>query len=330
MSKNTVSRRQFLTGFGLRAGQLYVGAAVLGGVANALAAPGEAPPSAASRDAQAGAALPFVFVEKESLNPDLQDLRAVAFDAQGRLYAGGRAGVRVFDPSRREIRFLRTASPVQAVTVAPSGDSFVALPTRILRFDPQGKPLKEWGEEGRGPGQMRNVTAIAASETLLHAADSANRKVLRFDHNGEFADEREGYQIPSPFFDCAIGPQGALAVANTGNHRIEFYEDEGGTLARQWGQLGTGLADFCGCCNPSNLAFLPDGRILTAEKGVLRIKLYDSEGKLLAHLGGAAFADGQAGMALAADAKGRIALADRTKNVVRFFEVNLRPLEIGR
>jgi hypothetical protein len=324
MPKNTVSRRQFLTGFGLRAGQLYVGAAVLGGVGNALAATGEAPAPAAPRDARAEAALPFLLVEKEGLNPDLQDLRAVAFDARGRLYAGGRAGVRVFDAANREVRFLRTAAPVQAVAVSPSGDLFVALPTRILRFDLEGKALKDWGEDGRGPGQMRNVTSIAVSETLVHVADSANRKVLRFDQNGEFADEREGYQIPSPFFDCAIGPKGVLAVANTGNHRIEFYGDDGGTLARQWGQLGTGLSDFCGCCNPSNLAFLPDGRILTAEKGVLRIKLYDGEGKLLAHLGGAAFADGQAGMALAADAKGRIALADRTKNIVRFFEVKER------
>ena len=44
----------------------------------------------------------------------------------------------------------------------------------------------------------------------------------------------------------------------------------------------------------------------------------------MALFGGAAFADGQAGMTLAADAQGRIALADRTKNVVRFFELKER------
>ena len=37
------------------------------------------------------------------------------------------------------------------------------------------------------------------------------------------------------------------------------------------------MADFFGCCNPAQLAVLPDGRFVTAEKGIPRVKIYSRE-----------------------------------------------------
>ena len=37
---------------------------------------------------------------------------------------------------------------------------------------------------------------------------------------------------------------------------------------------------FCGCCNPIGLAVLPDGRCVTAEKGLPRVKVFAADGRL--------------------------------------------------
>ena len=39
---------------------------------------------------------------------------------------------------------------------------------------------------------------------------------------------------------------------------------------------------FGGCCNPAHIAQLPCGRIVTSEKGLLRVKVYEPDGKLYA------------------------------------------------
>ena len=39
------------------------------------------------------------------------------------------------------------------------------------------------------------------------------------------------------------------------------------------------VENFCGCCNPVNLAVLADGRIVTAEKGIPRVKVHAADGR---------------------------------------------------
>ncbi len=45
------------------------------------------------------------------------------------------------------------------------------------------------------------------------------------------------------------------------------------------GTRGAGLGDFFGCCNPAHLAIMPDGRFITSEKGVPRVKVYSDTGE---------------------------------------------------
>ncbi|MBM3243119.1 hypothetical protein FJZ31_43220, partial [Candidatus Poribacteria bacterium] len=44
------------------------------------------------------------------------------------------------------------------------------------------------------------------------------------------------------------------------------------------GYLSMDIDGFCGCCNPVNFAMLPDGRFVTCEKGLPRVKIYDADG----------------------------------------------------
>ena len=87
-----------------------------------------------------------------------------------------------------------------------------------------------------------------------------------------------GFVVPSPYFDVAIAPDGLLRVANPGMHQIEAFTFDG-HLELSWGKRGLGIEALCGCCNPSNIAILSDGRIVTAEKGLPRVKVYSATGE---------------------------------------------------
>jgi hypothetical protein len=41
------------------------------------------------------------------------------------------------------------------------------------------------------------------------------------------------------------------------------------------------LASFCGCCNPTHIAFRSDGSVVTAEKGINRVKVYAPDNTLV-------------------------------------------------
>ena len=75
-----------------------------------------------------------------------------------------------------------------------------------------------------------------------------------------------------------------MHVVNPGRHRIENYFD--GHFEDSWGQPGESPGDFCGCCNPVALAILPDQRFVTAEKGILHMKVYSHQGEFLGMVAG--------------------------------------------
>ena len=68
-----------------------------------------------------------------------------------------------------------------------------------------------------------------------------------------------------------------LWAVNPGEHRVERYPAVGESdLA--WGTTGMETDKFCGCCNPSHIAVTPNGKFVTAEKGIPRVKIYDATG----------------------------------------------------
>jgi NHL repeat len=79
-----------------------------------------------------------------------------------------------------------------AVLVAPGGDIFVADGhepgegnARIVKFDKDGKFLKEWGGHGSGPGQFEMPHSLAMdSGGRLFVADRGNDRIQIFDQEG--------------------------------------------------------------------------------------------------------------------------------------------------
>ena len=211
-------------------------------------------------------------------------LRAVAVGPDGRVFVAGDKAVHVFDADGR--RQSEIALDDRPTCLAADGERLlVGVETHVEVLGPDGKRIARWDDLG----DRAVLTSIAADEDNVFVADAGNKIVLRYDKSGKLLGrigQRDaekgipGFVIPSPYFDLAVAPDGLLRVVNPGNHQIETYTPDGHCeTPLAWGTPGLEIEGFCGCCNPVNIAMLSDGRIVTAEKGIPRVKVYSAEGR---------------------------------------------------
>ena len=251
--------------------------------------------------------------------------RCIAISPDQRLLVGAGKYLTELELDGKRVSEIALTDEVRCAGVAPDGSRFVGLRQHIEVFDPKGQRRETW----ESPGGKAYFTSIAAGENDVFVADAGNRVVLRYDRSGRLkgrigekdpARNIPGLVVPSPFFDVKIARDGLLRVANTGRHRVEVYTFDG-DLETAWGTPGWGIKSFCGCCNPINLALLPDGRVVTFEKGIPRVKVYTADGVFESVVAGAESFAANAkvcgpndctlgGLAGVADAKGLIYIMD--------------------
>lgn len=226
------------------------------------------------------------------------------------------------------------------VAVAADGGVFGGTRNRILIFDADRRPRPFW--ESASPKSW--FSGIAVGERDVWIADSGLRLVWRCDRAGKLlgrVGERQpernvpGFVVPSPFLDVCAHPDGLLRINNPGRHRVEAYTAEG-DLEQTWGQPSAAIAGFCGCCNPIALAVLADGRTVTGEKGLPRVKIYAEDGTFQAVVAPTeSFADNRrrspeagdalrAGLDVAVDSRGQIHILDRATSEVRVLRPKAR------
>jgi hypothetical protein len=345
-----VSRRS-LAGAGL-AGAALAGAGALGGVLvsrsrsgrDALrAGPGELGPAFAYDLSAYQKTDPATLHYRPSARFDtgFKRARGVATGAGDRLLVAGDSSLRLFGPDgARLAEWPIDGDRPRAAAEAADGTVYVALKDRVLVFDAAGKRTAAW--DPASPGSF--LTSIAAGEADVFAADAGRRVVYRYDRSGKLLrqigvkDEKRGipgFAVPSPYFDVAIAPDGLLRVANTGRLRIETYTFDG-DLERWWGKPSLQWDGFSGCCNPSHFALLPNGEVITSEKGLVRIKRSNEKGEWLGAVAGPEhLLDGRPEMAgvpgpdadgagaafdVAIDSKGRVLALDPYTQAIRIFE----------
>jgi len=281
--------------------------------------------------------LEFEYSLVRKLNPEVGQLRGIALGRVGgaggagdaeRLYAVGSAGVAVLDTNGAKLARWKTPETARAVTVAGDGTLYVALAAKVVVYDAAGKVLREWGTTGAGPGEFKLITSLALSGGSLYVADAGNKCVHRYAIDGDFiatfgkrdkASGEDGFLIPSPHFDVAIDGEGRLHVANPGNQRVEL-RDANGELLSHWGKPGFDFDRFSPCCNPADIALMPDGKTVTSEKGVPRVKVYGTGGEVLAYIGPEHFPENAAGLDLAVGSAGRIYVVEPVSSQVFVFE----------
>jgi len=238
------------------------------------------------------------------------------------IYVAGDRTLKVVDLNGVLLEEIALPTEVQALEVV-DGKMFMAAGNRIIRYDGNNN-FSEWEQLD----DNSVITAIAATENDVFFADAGMRRVLRFTHEGDFvvefdgkADEGElhGFIIPSPFFDLDINDEGELWVVNPGLHAIENYTFDG-NFRSHWQNTSMKPEGFSGCCNPSHFCFLSDGRYVTSEKGLVRIKTYKRSGEFEGVVAAPVkFVDDGHSPDVAADSRHNIYALDFDKKIVRVF-----------
>lgn len=260
------------------------------------------------------------------------EARRIALAPDGQLLVASGNYVTAFTAEGEPRLEIALAEPARAMAVAGDGLIYIALRDHIEVFDAKGQRKTGWDS----PAKKTWFTALALNANDVFAADSGGRVILRYDRSGKLVGrigeknkERNvpGFIVPSPFLDVEIARDGLLRVNNPGRHRVEIYTPDG-DFEGFWGTASMGITGFCGCCNPINLTQLPDGKIVTCEKGLPRVKIYSATGEFESVVAGVEFfaENGKAcgpsdctagGLDAVADSQGRIYILDFVTGDVR-------------
>jgi len=265
--------------------------------------------------------------------------RALALAPNGHLFIAAGKYVSELEPEGTLLGELALTEEARCLAVADDA-IYVGSRRQVAVFDLKGTRRATW----ETLPERACLTSLAVGANELFAADAGQRVVLRYDRSGQLlarlgernpARNVPGFIVPSPFFAVRLGADGLLRVTNPGRHRVELYTT-GGDFEQAWGRAGAAIEHFCGCCNPINLALLADGRTVTFEKGIPRVKLHGADGAFTGVVAGAeSFAENArvcgpddctlGGLDGVADAAGRIYILDFVAGNVRVME----PKEAG-
>jgi sugar lactone lactonase YvrE len=329
-SPPALSRRRFFET--LAQGSVIAGAAAVGATPLA-AAPANPFAYDVSRYAKTDPAL-IGWVETGCRVCPGKGARRLAVGPDDTVHAAAEGEVVRLHADGRTSRF-ETGGAVTAVAVAPDGTVYAALRNHIEVFASDGKRVAAW----EVPDRRTWISSLALVEGGLLAADAGGRVILRYDRTGrvvarigakDAARQNPGLIVPSPNLDVKLHPDGLLRVNNPGRHRYEAYTLDG-DFAGAWGTASLAVQGFCGCCNPVGLAVLPDGRLVTCEKGLPRVKVFTADGRFESVVAGpetfaaslkAAADPGnstRAGLDAVVDSRGHLHVLDRLTAEVRTF-----------
>ncbi|MHB9132467.1 MAG: NHL repeat-containing protein [Armatimonadota bacterium] len=245
-------------------------------------------------------------------------------NAANRLYLVGDQAIREFTSAGKLQRTIKLAAPPQCLAVAPNGSFFVGMNDHVEVVNADGSLRKRWSPPGKHP----LISSLLVHEKDIWVADAGDRVVVRYDIEGKItaqlgkkddAHNAPGLVVPGSCLDLAMAPDGLLRVVNPGRHQIEAYT-RSGDMESSWGIASAAIEGFSGCCNPTQIAIFPDGRLVTAEKGLPRVKVYGPDGSFAGVVAGPeSFAEEEKGLDVTVDATGRIYILDPTANVVRVY-----------
>ena len=223
---------------------------------------------------------------------DLETIWGVAVNDKGnRVYAVGKGGLRVYDNKGLSITSKEMDETVRTITLMEDGSYYLGIKGRVERYDDEHVLQATWDklayDEGESPeGDAKrsvNVTSIVITDEHAFIGDVGGREIIRTDLQGNVqkrfgstkADQVNGVMVTGPHLDLAWHGD-RLWVTNPGRHHVQAY-DADGELHTVVGKQSARHIGFTGCCNPSSLTVLPDGRVITTEKGMPRVKLISPE-----------------------------------------------------
>ena len=254
----------------------------------------------------------------------LAEVYGLATGQDDRIYVAGANGVEIYTPSGERISEFSFPDTAYCITVAPDGNILLSMIDHVAIMNPEGEIISNWDPVS----EASVLTSIATNGTDIFVADAGKKIVYRYDKEGTLLnrigkkDSLKGiprFVIPSPYFDLRMGRDDELWVVNPGMHLFEAFRPDG-SLISTWGKTSMSVEGFCGCCNPTDFAMLPDGSFVTSEKGIERVKIYSPSGEFNCVVAAPnQFDEGTRGLDLAVDSKERILVLDPWRSQVRIF-----------
>jgi DNA-binding beta-propeller fold protein YncE len=152
-----------------------------------------------------------------------------------------------------------------------------------------------------------------------------------FDATGAFlrqwgAEGNQPGQFKEPWA-VTVGPEGDVYVADTWNHRIQVFDDQG-QLKKIWGTFGEvqdPMASQELLYGPRDLVVDGEGYLYITDTGNKRVVKYDPEGNMVRAVGGAGSEEGQMQepVGLALSPEGDLYVADTWNQRVQVFDRDL-------
>ena len=169
--------------------------------------------------------------------------------------------------------------PVGAA-VGPDGNLYVPDTHyhRVIVYSPDGKILRQWGSEGKGPGaiHLSDRYRVRLQGHIFVSEYGDNDRVQVFDPNlaqrcstssaGSATGDGEFSRPQSMVID-----HGLVYVTDACNHRIVVFTTDG-TFVRNMGSVGSGLGQFR---FPYGLDQDRDGHLIVCEFGNNRVQMID-------------------------------------------------------
>ncbi|MFA6101561.1 MAG: hypothetical protein WCV67_06670 [Victivallaceae bacterium] len=253
------------------------------------------------------------------------EFTAVAVDDQNRIYAGMKSSkygsfyIAVFASDGKLLETIPVDAQASSLAATTDGVIYAASENQISVISPVSgsRQIKKWQQLG----SKAILTSLAADDKHVFAADAGNRLVYVYDRDGRLTNTvkgTDGFTIHSPCFDVAADGSGGFWAADTGRHQLENYTADGRFIAVWQAEKDNG---FLGCCNPAHFQLMSKGRIVTSEKGLVRIRVFGPDGKLDSEVcGPEAFEPGSTyGHNIAVDGKDRIIVLDPAEKALRIF-----------
>lgn len=162
---------------------------------------------------------------------------------------------------------------------------------RIIKFDPEFNPVRDFGGYGSGIGRFISPDDIFVERGLnLYVLDSGNRRVVHLDERLNYIEEI----IPEDDSSEIIANRGllsGLALSRLGEMTLVDYDnsrlirlDNFYRFSRYVGDFGYGAGALL---NPVDIAFGRDNNYYVADEGNRRVAVFDDYGNFIRSIGGA-------------------------------------------
>lgn len=175
----------------------------------------------------------------------------------------------------------------RGIASAPDGTLYVADTAQhsIWHLSPEGDLLNTWGEYGVAPGQFNEPWDVAVDQLgNVYVADTWNHRIQKFTAEGEYvlswgrlgqvqAYDPAGNGLLYGPRGIAIGPNGNVYVADTGNHRVQLFNAEG-VFLREFGSAGSLPSQMS---EPVGIAVSSTGEVFVADTWNRRVQVFSPE-----------------------------------------------------